>query len=152
MEIHLFHQLPNCGTHYLKLYKQILQLVCWKSICQRMTLWFLYIIILALERNVKHCRLRLAISNLNYDLFRRHLLEDPVCSCRYTAETSEHFLLHCPLYNSIRNKSISKLDENERNSKTLLFGNDQLHLETNKILCVCYSPQFFASNRPLVNL
>ena len=25
----------------------------------------------------KHCRLRLAISNLNYDLFRRHLLEDP---------------------------------------------------------------------------
>ena len=54
---------------------------------------------------VKHYRLRLAISDLNYDLFRRHLLEDPICSCGYTAETSEHFLLHCPLYNSIRNKN-----------------------------------------------
>ena len=62
------------------------------------------------KEQVKHCRLRLAISNLNYDLFRRHLLEDPVCSCGYTAETSEHFLLHCPLYNSIRNKTINKLD------------------------------------------
>ena len=82
---------------------------------------------------VKHCRLRLASSNLNYDLFRRHLLEDPACSCGYTAETSEHFLLHCPLYNSIRNKTISKLDEKQRNINTLLFGNDQLHLETNKI-------------------
>ena len=35
-------------------------------------------------------------------------------------------------YNSIRNKTINKLDENERNINTLLFGNDQLHLETNK--------------------
>ena len=101
------------------------------------------------KEQVKHCRLRLAISNLNYDLFRRHLLEDPVCSCEYTAETSEHFLLYCPLYNSIRNKTISKLDQNERNSNTLLFGNDQLHLE---ISFFCYSPRFFASNRPLVNL
>ena len=50
---------------------------------------------------VKHCTLRLAISDLNYDLFRRHLLKDPICSCGYTAATSEHFLLHCPFYNSI---------------------------------------------------
>ena len=84
------------------------------------------------KEQVKHCRLRLAISNLNCDLFRRHLLEDPVCSCGYTAETSEHYLLHCPLYNSIKNKTINKLHENERNINTLLFGNDQLHLETNK--------------------
>ena len=85
------------------------------------------------KERVNHCRLRLAISNLNYDLFRRHLFEDPVCSCGYTAETSEDFLLHCPLYNSIRNKTINKRDENKRNINTLLFGNDQLHLETNKI-------------------
>ena len=84
------------------------------------------------KEQVKRCRLRLAISDLNYDLFRRHLLQDPMCSCGYTAETSEHFLLHCPLYNSIRNKTINKLDENERNINTLLFGSDQLHLETNK--------------------
>ena len=94
---------------------------------------------------------KLAISDLNYDLFRRHLLEDPICSCGYTAETSEHFLLHCPLYNSIRNKTINKLDENERNINTLLFGNDQIHLETNKkIFAIVHD--FFARNRPLVNL
>ena len=40
------------------------------------------------------------------------------------------------LYNSIRNKTASKLDENEININILLFGNDQLHLETNKILWV----------------
>ena len=84
------------------------------------------------KEQVNHCRLRLAISNLNYDLFRRHLLEDHVCSCGYTAETLEHFLLHCSLYDSIRNKTIKKLDENEGNINTFLFGNDQLHLETNK--------------------
>ena len=28
MQIHSFRQLPKCGTHYLKLYKQILQLAC----------------------------------------------------------------------------------------------------------------------------
>ena len=44
------------------------------------------------KEQVEHCRLRLAVN----DLFRRHLLEDPICSCEYTAETSEHFLLHCP--------------------------------------------------------
>ena len=88
------------------------------------------------KEQVKHCRLRLAISNLNYDLFRPHLLEDPVCSCGYTAETAEHFLLHCPLYNSIINKTINKLDENERNINRLLFGNDQLHLETNEVVFV----------------
>ena len=45
MQIHSFGQLTNYGTHYLKLYKQILQLACWKNIYQ------LYIIILVLERN-----------------------------------------------------------------------------------------------------
>ena len=71
-----------------------------------MTLWFLYIIILALERNVKHCRLRLAISNLNYDLFRRHLLEDAVCLCGYTAETSEHFYYIVPFIIVLEIKSL----------------------------------------------
>ena len=94
------------------------------------------------KEQVKHRRLRLAVSSLNYDLFRRQLLEDPVCSCAYTAEISEHFLLHCPLYNSIRNKTINKLDENERNIDTLLFGNDQLHLETNKKLFLLESTIF----------
>ena len=98
------------------------------------------------KEQVKHCRLRPAISNLSYDLFRRH-----GCSCGYTAETLEHFLLHCSIYDGIRNKTIKKLNENERNINTFLFGNYQLHLETNKI-CFAIVHYFFASNRPLVNL
>ena len=43
---------------------------------------------------------------------------------------------------SIRNKTISKLEENERNMNTLLFGNDQLHLETNEFF-VCLFVFFF---------
>ena len=40
---------------------------------------------------------------------------------------------------SIGNKTINKLDENERNINTLLFGNDQLHLETNnKIFAIVH--------------
>ena len=102
---------------------------------------------------VNHCRLRLAISNLKYDLFRHHLLDDPVCSCGYTAETSEQFLLNCPIYNIIRNKTINKIEGNERNINTLLFGNDQLHLHQFFIYFFgCYSPRFFVPNWPLVNL
>ena len=66
-------------------------------------------------KQVNHCRLRLVISNINYDLFRRHLLDDPVCSCGYTAETFEHFLLR------IRNKTINKIDENEKTTTPIHF-------------------------------
>ena len=150
MEIHLFRQLPNRETHYLKTIQANPSISLLKKyLSTNDTIVPIYYYFGSRKEKVKHCRLRLAISDLNYDLFRRNLLEDSVCPCGYTAETSDHFLLHCPLYNSIRNKINSKLDENERNMNTLLFGNNQLHLETNKIfLC----PRFFASNRPLVNL
>ena len=42
-------------------------------------------------------------------------------------------------------------DENKITINTLLFGNDQLHLETNRKRFF-YSPRFYASNRPLVIL
>ena len=52
------------------------------------------------ERNAQiiHCRLRLEMSNLNNDLVNRHLSTDPKCSCGYSRETAEHYLLHCPNY------------------------------------------------------
>ena len=52
------------------------------------------------ERNAQviHCRLRLEMSNLNNDLFNRHLSTDPKCSCGYCRETAEHYFLHCPNY------------------------------------------------------
>ena len=68
-----------------------------------------------------------------------------------TKEISIHFCLETTSYNSIRITTDNKLDENERNINTLLFGNDQLHLETNKkIFAIVHD--VFAPNRPLVNL
>ena len=50
------------------------------------------------ERNAQviHCRLRLEMSNRNNDRINRHLSADPKCSCGYSKETAEHYLLHCP--------------------------------------------------------
>ena len=58
------------------------------------------------KEQIKHCRLRLAINNLNYDLFRRQLLEDQVCSCRYTAEHQSISYYVAPFKNSNRNKRL----------------------------------------------
>ena len=75
-------------------------------------------------------------------------LDDPVCSCGHSdaEQTSEHFLLQLPLFNNIRNKTINKIDANERNISTLMSGNDQLHL------FVRYSPRFLVPNWTLINL
>ena len=49
--------------------------------------------------------------------------------------------------NSIRNKTINKIDENERNINTLLFGNDQPLIRFFLLLfCCCYSPRDIAPN------
>ncbi|XP_076452566.1 uncharacterized protein LOC143288125 [Babylonia areolata] len=74
------------------------------------------------EEQIHHCRLRLNMSNLNQDLFDRHLRPDTNCSCGYPAETVEHFLLHCPNYNNIRENTIATLPANSTNLNTLLRG------------------------------
>ena len=36
------------------------------------------------------------MSDLNFDLFSRHLIDNPSCACGHPFETAEHFLLFCP--------------------------------------------------------
>ena len=86
------------------------------------------------ERNAQviHCRLRLEMSNLNNDLVNRHLSTDPKCSCGYSRETAEHYLLHCPNYINIRARTILTLPSNQTNIRTLLYGNLDLRLPENK--------------------
>ena len=55
---------------------------------------------------IKHCRLRLAINSLNYDLFRRQLLEEHVYSCGYTAEHQSISYIVVHFKNSNRNKRL----------------------------------------------
>ena len=43
------------------------------------------------KEQITHCRLRLEMSNLNYDLKKRHLTADPACTCGHPYETAEHY-------------------------------------------------------------
>ena len=77
------------------------------------------------ERNAQviHCRLCLEMSNLNNDLVNHHLSTNPKCSCGYSRETAEHYLLHCPNYFNIRARTILTLPSSQTNIRTLLYGN-----------------------------
>ena len=72
------------------------------------------------------CKLRLEMSDLNNDLFKRHLTDDPACDCGYDIEDAAHFLVHCPLHQHARVLTIGQLAiEVQSNTSTLLFGNNR---------------------------
>ena len=77
------------------------------------------------ERNAQviHCRLRLEMSNHNKDIVNRHLRADPKCSCGYSKETAEHYLLHCPNYSNIPARTILTLPSGQTDIRTLLYDN-----------------------------
>ena len=81
---------------------------------------------------VIHCILRLEMSNRNNDLVNRHLSADPECSCGYSKETAEHYLLHCPNYANIRARTILTLPSGQTDIRTLLYVNLDLRLPENK--------------------
>ena len=65
-------------------------------------------------------RLRLGLSHLREHNFRYNFNDtiDPFCSCRTNClETTEHFLLHCPIYASFR----LNLFDNLRNNNILVL-------------------------------
>ena len=73
-----------------------------------------------------HCRLRVEMSDLNFDLFSRHLTDNPSCACGHPFETAEHFLLFCPNYQNERINTIRHLGNNYIDIHTLLFGDQSL--------------------------
>ena len=53
--------------------------------------------------SIIHSRLRLLCSGLNDHLFSQlHVIDDPSCPCGNGRETTRHYLLECPLYNTER--------------------------------------------------
>ena len=87
--------------------------------------------------NVKHAQLRMKCSLLNYHLFSLHVIDSPECSCGYQQEDSNHYLLHCPLFNNDRVNlinSVSNLTNIAVTEKLLLYGSTQLNLDINKVL------------------
>lgn len=49
------------------------------------------------KNQILHCRLRLGCSSLKNDLYRKNIVDSPLCTCG-AVETISHYLLHCPNY------------------------------------------------------
>ena len=90
------------------------------------------------ENNIKHVQLRMKCSKLNYHLFSLHVIDSPVCPCCYECEDTNHFLLYSPLFHEDRIMlvGISLLGNLEITCSTLLYGSDDLDLDTNRKLFV----------------
>ena len=84
------------------------------------------------SKEIWHTRLRLGISDLNYDLFRRHLVEDPACGCGFIRETAEHFFMHCTNYTQQRAATVGNLPGHLYDIDTLLKGSRNINNEQNK--------------------
>ena len=81
-----------------------------------------------------HCRLRLQMSDLNFDLFNRHLTESQSCACGHPFETAEHFLLLCPNYHDIQRDTLMRTEDNYLEIQILLFGNRSLGTHQNEFI------------------
>jgi len=90
--------------------------------------------------NVIHSRLRMNCSCLKAHLYKLHVIDDATCNCRTSKETSEHFLLYCPLYRNKRekmmNRIVSVLGVNHQyiTGDILLFGDIRKTREWNEQL------------------
>ena len=83
---------------------------------------------------VIHCRLRLQMSDLHCDLFHRHLRDDPLCSCGRVRETAEHYLLFCPVFETVRNTTIGTLPDHWKTVSSLLQGDPLLTINNNETI------------------
>ena len=81
-----------------------------------------------------HCRLRLKMSDLNYDLFNRHLSDTMNCTCGHFREDALHYLLYCRRHQAQRNLTINQLPPLAQNSHTLLYGNNDFSDAFNKYI------------------
>ena len=85
--------------------------------------------------SVLHCKIRNNCSNLNADLFNNHLSESPLCLNCNIFEDAEHYFFNCRLYQNQRQSLFNETREfHPLSTRALLYGNDSLSLEGNKIL------------------
>ena len=80
---------------------------------------------------VLHARLRHQCSQLNADLFRINVVDNPQCRCNAPFEDVIHYLLECPLYLNERVQMFENIQETDQNFEILLFGNDDYTDEMN---------------------
>ena len=97
---------------------------------------------------ILHSRLRLNNIGLNDHLFRYGLVDTPSCICGANIESSRHFLLHCPIYINIRNRTIGQLQlKYNVNYQILLYGSDRFSLNQNEDIFLTVQQFLLESNR-----
>ena len=85
--------------------------------------------------NIIHAQLRLRCSNLKAHLTSLHVIDNPLCHCNLGIEDNCHFFFNCPLYHIQREQLLDVVQQFTRfDLNILLFGDDQLNLEQNKVI------------------
>ena len=90
-------------------------------------------------------KLRVKFSPLNEHKFRHNFESlSPICACNSGIEDNEHFLLHCPIYDQIRNDLLDQLSRipglelgnlsSGALCELLLFGNPRFNDIANKLI------------------
>ena len=94
---------------------------------------------------ILHARLRLECSSLNHHLYRKNLVESPLCSCG-VPETNSHFLLSCANYNIKRQRYFSGLGL-PLTVSILLNGKPEENLTVNNNILRCVQLYILATKR-----
>ena len=81
-----------------------------------------------------HCKLRLNMSDLNDDLYLRHISDNRTYDCGHFREDAKHFLLHCPMFSTARATSIKILPPIATDIAILLSGSQTFSLSFNRFI------------------
>ena len=82
--------------------------------------------------SILHVRLRNHCSNLNFDLYNNHIRDNPLCDCLRNVESAEHFFFECTRFVAQRTVLFNGTRQfHPLNISTLLYGNEDLPLESN---------------------
>ena len=99
------------------------------------------------EQQITHCRLRLKMSDLKFDLFNRHLSDSIECACGEPREDVKHYLLECQNYVNVRSTTINTLPPSFQLLEILLFGNSNFSLAANHFIFFTVHEFINLSNR-----
>ena len=84
--------------------------------------------------NIQHSRLRTHCSVLKEHLHSKGIMDDPHCECG-SIESTEHYLLHCPVYNVQRDTLTRELHNyGPLSEQLLLFGDNSKNTSYNEKL------------------
>jgi len=76
---------------------------------------------------ISYYRILLHDTLLKSDPFRTGISTSSICECGYHSETVEHFILHCPEYNSERLQLTDTVESLWQNVKDSGYAFDKLH-------------------------